>query len=85
MGKGENEEFFRIYTTKTNEKGEKEHMLAKAVFTNAKQAAAYCEYLNQPRNHGGEMFFSFRSEKVVVYKNANDLVKDENEDTILFS
>lgn len=51
-------------------------------FTTEGQAKAYCEYLNRPDNHPG--MFKFKKETTVVYKTANQLARDPDEDSKLF-
>ena len=86
MGKGKMITLYRIYGTKVGQAGKGKQMYrTKVAFTTPAQASNYCRYLNQQRNYGGEILFSFMEEKIAVYKKLNDLVKDENEDKILFS
>lgn len=52
-------------------------------FTSEKEAAKYCEYINNTEINTNMVFF-WREESLVIYKNARTLIDDENEDSILF-
>lgn len=71
-------ELFVIYGK--NQKGES--LRTKIAFAKENEAKDYCEYLNRPDNYPGA--FTYKKETTVVYRTANDLVRDPDEDSKLF-
>jgi len=86
MNKFKDVTLFQIYEVETNDQGK---IIPKAktkiAFKDIKEAADYCNYLNNNVFVETQRRFYFFEENIKVFKKANDLISDPNEDTILFS
>ena len=87
MGKGKRAKIYPIYYNRKNNEGEVivGTKRTKISFTSPEEAEKYCRYLNRPDVYGDRLCFSYKEEEFVLYKHALDLIKDANEDAILFS
>lgn len=86
MNKFKDITLFQIYEVEISDQGKiTPKAKTKIVFKDVKEAADYCYYLNNNIFVETQRRFHFFEENIKVFKKANDLIDDPNEDTILFS